>query len=139
MEEFSLNTSVIRGRFRPPTNTNSPQNSPWQLAIAKGFAKANSVFIVITSAKLLPRWLFSSKLYIQFTIFIIYFLTKLFTKKRYNLHVLEKSLYVLKQVRSIIFLGSLFIPFLFVYIAMEKALFSHSISPYGQNAMTSHF
>ena len=27
---------------------NSPQNSPWQLAIAKSFAEANNVFIVIS-------------------------------------------------------------------------------------------
>ena len=33
----------------------SPKNSPQQLAIAEGFTKANSVFTVITSAKILPR------------------------------------------------------------------------------------
>ena len=33
----------------------SPQNLPRQSAIAKGFAEANSVFIVITSAKIFPR------------------------------------------------------------------------------------
>ena len=33
----------------------SPQYSPQQLAIAEGFTKANSVFTVITSAKILPR------------------------------------------------------------------------------------
>ena len=32
----------------------SPRNSPRQSAIAEGFAEANSVFIVITSAKILP-------------------------------------------------------------------------------------
>ena len=47
----------------------SPGNSPWQSAIAKGFAAANSVFIIITSAKILLRWSFPSKIYIQFTIF----------------------------------------------------------------------
>ena len=62
-----------------------------------------TVFIVITSAKILPRWLFPSKIYIQFTIFNTYFSTKLsFTNKRYHLHVLEKCLYVLQEVRSII-------------------------------------
>ena len=34
---------------------NRPQNSPQQLPIAEGFAKANSVFMVITLAKLLLR------------------------------------------------------------------------------------
>ena len=82
----------------------SPKNSPQQSATAKGFAKVNSVFIVITSAKILPRWLFPSKIYIQFTIFNTYFSTKLsFTNKRYHLHVLEKCLYVLQEVRSIIY------------------------------------
>ena len=31
----------------------SPQDSPWQLVIAEGFVEANSVFIVITLAKIL--------------------------------------------------------------------------------------
>ena len=83
---------------------NSPRNSPWQLAIAEGFPKANSVFIVITLAKILPKWLFPSKIYIQFTICNTYFLTKLsLTNKRYHLHVLEKCLYVMQEVRSIIY------------------------------------
>ena len=64
----------------------------------------NSVFIVITAAKILPRWLFCSKIYIQFKIFCTYFSTKLlFTNSRYHLHVLEKRLYVLQEVRSIIY------------------------------------
>ena len=82
----------------------SPQNSPQQLAIAEGSAGVNRVFIVITWAKILLRWLFPSKIYIQFTIFNTYFSTKLsFTNKRYHLHVLEKCLYVLQEVRSIIY------------------------------------
>ena len=82
----------------------SPRNSPRQSAIAEGFAEANSVFIVITSAKILPRWLFRSKIYIQFTIFNTYFSIKLsFTNRRYHLHVLEKCLYVWQEVRSIIY------------------------------------
>ena len=82
----------------------SPRNSPRQWAIAEGFAEANSIFIVITSAKILPRWLFPSKIYIQLKIFNTYFSTKLsFTNKRYHLHVLEKCLYVLQEVRSIIY------------------------------------
>ena len=64
----------------------------------------NSVFIVITAAKILPRWLFCSKIYIQFKIFYTYFSTKLlFTNTRYHLHVLGKCLYVLQEVRSIIY------------------------------------
>ena len=82
----------------------SPQNSPQQSAIVEGFAEANSVFIVITSAKILPKWLFCSKIYIQFKIFYTYFSTKLlFTNTRYHLHVLGKCLYVLQEVRSIIY------------------------------------
>ena len=82
----------------------SPQNSMWLSAVAKGFAEVDSVFIVITSTKMLPRWLFPSKIYIQFTIFNTYFSTKLlFTIERYHLHVLEKYLYVLQEVRSIIY------------------------------------
>ena len=82
----------------------SPQNSLRLSAVAKGFAEVDSVFIVITSTKMLPRWLFPSKIYIQFTIFNTYFSTKLlFTNKRYHLHVLEKCLYVLQEVRSIIY------------------------------------
>ena len=82
----------------------SPRNSPRQSAISEGFAEANSIFIVITEAKILPRLLFPSKIYIHFTIFNTYFSTKLpFTNKRYHLHVLEKHLYVLQEVRSIIY------------------------------------
>ena len=82
----------------------SPQNSPQKSAIAEGFVKANCVFIVITPTKILPRWIFPSKIYIQLTIFNTYFLTKLlFTNKRYHLHVLEKCLYVIQEVRSIIY------------------------------------
>ena len=52
----------------------------------------------------LPRWLFPSKIYIWFTIFNTYFSAKLlFTNKRCHLHVLEKCLYVLEEVRSIIY------------------------------------
>ena len=80
------------------------RNSPRQLKIAEGFAEANSVFIVITSAKILPRWLFPCKIYIQFTIFNTYFSAKLsFTNKRYHLQVLEKCLHILQEVRSIIY------------------------------------
>ena len=80
----------------------SPQNSPQQSAIAEGFAEANSTFTVITSAKILLRWLFPTSIYIQFTIFNTYFSTKLSsTYKRYHLHVLEKCLYMLQGVRSI--------------------------------------
>ena len=46
-----------RSQSRPQT-TCSPRNSPWQLAIAK----ANSVVIVITLTKILPRSLFCSNI-----------------------------------------------------------------------------
>ena len=83
---------------------NSPRNSRRQSKIAEGFAKAKSVFIVITSAKNLLKWSFSSKIHIQFTIFNTYFSAKLlFTNKRYHLHVLEKCLYLLQEVRSNIY------------------------------------
>ena len=63
----------------------SPRNSSRQLAIVEGIAEENSVFIVITSAKILPRWLFPSKIYIQLAIFNTYFSAKLsFTNKRYK-------------------------------------------------------
>ena len=89
----------------------SPWNSLRQSAIAESFAEANSVFIVITSVKILQRWSFSSKIYIQFTIFNTYFLTKLsFTNKRYHLHVLKKCLYVLQEVRSIIYIRQFIYP-----------------------------
>ena len=69
----------------------------------QGFCRG-SVFIVITLVKILPVWLFCSKIHIQFTIFNTYFLTKLlFTNKRYHLHVLEKCLYELQEVRSMIY------------------------------------
>ena len=85
-----------------------PQNSPRQLATAEGFAEANSVFIIITSTKILLRWLFPSKIYIQFTTFNTYFSLLLLFKwllrnKRYHLHVLEKCLYVLQEVSSIVY------------------------------------
>ena len=38
-----------------PIDEGSPRNSPRQSAIAEGFAEANSIFKVITSAKILPR------------------------------------------------------------------------------------
>ena len=82
----------------------SSRSIPESQLLAKGFAEANSVFIVITSAKILLRWLFPSKIYIQIKIFNTYFLTELsFTNKRYHLHVLEKCLYMLQEVRSIIY------------------------------------
>ena len=84
---------------------NSPRNSPRKSAIADRIAEVNSICTVITSAKILPRWLFPSKMYIRITIFNSYFSTKLsFTNKGYHLHVLEKCLYVLQEVRSIIYL-----------------------------------
>ena len=87
-----------------PSRSASPRHSLRQSTTVEDFAMANSVFIVITSAKILLMWLLCSKIYIQFTIFNTYFLTKLlFTNKRYHLHVLEKCLYVLQEVRSMIY------------------------------------
>ena len=95
---------TIRGVCNWITNLDSRRNSSRQSAIAKGFAKANSVSIVIFLAKILLRWLFPSKIYIQFTIFNTYFSTKLsFINKRYHLHMLEKCLYVIQEVRSTIY------------------------------------
>ena len=66
--------------------------------------RQNRVFIVITSVKILPRWLFPRKICIQYTIFNTYFSTKLlFPTKRYHLQVLEKSLYVIQEVKSTIY------------------------------------
>ena len=48
----------------PKSLCNKPWISPRQLAIADCFAEANSVFLVITSAKILLRWLLPSKIYI---------------------------------------------------------------------------
>ena len=75
------------------------------LAVANCQGSCQScIFIVIILAKKLQRWSFPSKIYIQFTIFNTYFLAKLlFTNKRYHLHMLEKCLYVLQEVRSIIY------------------------------------
>ena len=88
--------------WRLKTGYSSPQNSSQQSTIAQGFAEPNSVFIIITLAKILPRWLFPTNIYIQFTIFNTYFSTKLsFKNRRYHLHVLEKYLYVPQEVRSI--------------------------------------
>ena len=45
---FSLKIQMVQAKMNLHL---SPRNSPRQLAIAKHFAEANSVFIVITSAK----------------------------------------------------------------------------------------
>ena len=90
----------------------SPRVSPRQSVIARGFCRGRQCFSVITSAKILPRWLFPSNIYIQFTIFNIYFSTKLsFTNKWYHLHMLEKCLYVLQKVKSMIYFRQLIQPF----------------------------
>ena len=114
------------------------QPSGFTLAVGscEGFAEANSIFIVI----ILPRGLFPSNIHIQFTIFNTYFSAKLsFTNKRYHLHVLEKCLYVLQEVRSIIYFRQLIHPFLFGHVAVEQALLSSRISSYRRNSVTSHF
>ena len=64
-----------------------------------------SVFIVITSAKILLKWLFPRKIYIQFTIFntVLTSRPNFRLQTRYHLHVLEKCLYMLQEFRSIYF------------------------------------
>ena len=52
---YLLMEKPLGGYFQVKSPYYSPQDSPRQLAIAEGFAKTNSVFIVITSAKILPR------------------------------------------------------------------------------------
>ena len=102
------------------TRKYSPRNSPRQSAIAEGFAEANSVCIAITSVKILPRWLFHSKIYIQFTIFNTYFSTKLlFTNSTYHLHVHMRSVYYINfyinfSFESFSFLLSIFLSY-FLY------------------------
>ena len=53
--------------------------------------------------------------------------------------MLWKGLYLLQEVRSVVFFGSLFILFLFVHMVMEQALLSHLISSYRRNSVMSHF
>ena len=60
----------------------SPRNSPRQSAIDEDIAEVNSVFRVITLVKILLRWLFPSKIYIQFTIFNTYFSKKIMVYKQ---------------------------------------------------------
>ena len=104
-------TQTCLEEFNCNTHFNSLRDLPRQPTIAEGFAEANSVFIVTTTAKILSSWLFPTNIYIQFTIFNTYFSTKLsFTNKRYYLHVLEKCLYVLQEVRSIIYFRHLIHP-----------------------------
>ena len=64
------NKYMLRIKKQCPSCTDySPQNSPQQSAIAEGFAKVNSVFIVITYCRgdyFLAKYTFS----LQFLIFI---------------------------------------------------------------------
>ena len=109
----------------------SPQNSPRQLAIAKGFAKANSVIRVITLEKILPRWLFHRKIYIQFTI-IIY-------KQAISLaRASGLSACATRSQVNYIFLA-VYSSSLFVHVAVEQVLLSHLISLYLWNSVKSHF
>ena len=60
--------------------------------------------LAVHSWHVLPRWLFPSKIYIQFIIFNTYFSTKfLFTNKRYHLCVLKRCQYVLQEVINYVF------------------------------------
>ena len=51
-----VNQSVyIEPLHTDSSDSTGPRNSPRQSAIAEGFAESNSVFIIIISAKVLPR------------------------------------------------------------------------------------
>ena len=77
---------------------------PSKFTSVVGNCRGKQCFYSNHLGKILPRWLRRSKIYIRFTIFNTYVSTKLsFTNKRYHLHVLEKCLYVLREVRSIIY------------------------------------
>ena len=93
----------------------SPQNSPRQLAIAKGFAKANSVIRVITLE-------IHRNIYIQFTI-IIY-------KQAISLaRASGLSACATRSQVNYIFLA-VYSSYLFVHVAVEQVLLSHLISLY---------
>ena len=67
----------------------------------RGFCRGKQCFYSNHLSKNIAEVIIS---YIQFTIFNVYFLTKLLlTNKKYHLHVLKKCLYVLQEVRSIIY------------------------------------
>ena len=69
-----------------------------------GFCRGKQCFYSNHLSKNITEVIILSKIYIQFTIFNTYFSAKLlFTNRRYHLHVLEKCLYVLQEVRSIIY------------------------------------
>ena len=55
LEEIKSLLSDSSKFMQLPIDEGSPRNSPRQSAIAEGFAEANSIFKVITSAKILPR------------------------------------------------------------------------------------
>ena len=55
LEEIKSLLSDSSKFMQRPIDEGSPRNSPPQSTIAEGFTEANSVFIAITSAKILPR------------------------------------------------------------------------------------
>ena len=70
----------------------------------QGFCRGKQCFYSNHLGKNIAEVIICSKMYIQSIIFNTYLSTKLsFTNKRYHLHVLEKCLYVLQEVRSIIY------------------------------------
>ena len=70
----------------------------------RGFCRGKQCFNSDHLGKYIAEVIIPSKIHIQFTIFNTYLSTKfLFTDKRCHLHVLEKCLYVLQKVRSIIY------------------------------------
>ena len=82
------------------------QASKCTLAVGncQGFCRGKQCFYSNHLGKNIAEVIFSSKIYIHFTIFNTYYLTELlFTNKWYHLHMLQKCLYVLEEVRSIIY------------------------------------
>ena len=93
-------------------NNCSPRNSPRQSAIPESFAEANCFYSNHLGKNIAEVIISQQNIHIQFTIFNTYFSTKFsFTNKRYRWHVLQKCLYVLQEVRSIIYVQQFIHPF----------------------------
>ena len=94
-----------------------------------GFCRGKQCFYSNHLSKNITEVIILSKIYIQFTIFNTYFSAKLlFTNKIYHLHVLEKQLYVLQEVRSIIYFQQFIHPLSLHSHGREQALLSCLIS-----------
>ena len=87
---------ILCTMFQQPSKLTSALSNCW------GFCRGKQCFCNNHLGKNIASGIIPSKIYIQFTIFNTYFSTLLsFTNKRYNLHVLEKSLCLLPEVRFI--------------------------------------